>query len=72
MMKMFVVQKQISINKTVRMPEDLIDKLEAIAEKEGVSFNKLVIQCCEYALGQMEESKHKHKKSPFLGAFSLC
>ena len=64
MMKMFVVQKQISINKTVRMP-DLIHKLEAIAEKEGVSFNKLVIQCCEYALGQMEESKTNTKKAPF-------
>ena len=65
MMKMFVVQKQISINKTVRMPEDLIHKLEAIADKEGVSFNKLVIQCCEYALGQMEESKTNTKKAPF-------
>lgn len=27
-----------------------------IATKEGTSFNALVLQCCEYAIGDYEES----------------
>lgn len=51
---MFVVKKSESSNKTIRMPNDLIDRLEDVAKDKDVSFSQLVIQCCEYALGQME------------------
>ena len=50
---MFVVKKSESSNKTIRMPNALIDRLEEVAKDQDVSFSKLVIQCCEYALGQM-------------------
>ena len=50
---MFVVKKNESSNKTIRMPNGLIDLLEQVAKEQDVSFSKLVIQCCEYALGQM-------------------
>ena len=54
---MFVVKKNESSNKTIRMPNELINKLEKIAYEKDISFNQLVIQCCEYALDNLEKEK---------------
>ncbi len=54
---MFKVDKkyaETNIQKTVRFTEDLLKKLEVIAEKEDISFNTLVLQCCYYAIENME------------------
>lgn len=37
-------------NKSLRLPKDLIDKVQDLATKHSLSFNKVVIQCIEYAL----------------------
>jgi len=37
-------------NKTFRFPAELVEKLQIIAQQEDVSLNKLVIQCCQYAM----------------------
>lgn len=50
---MFVVKKHEASNKTVRLPNDLIDRLEKVAGEKDVSFNQLVVQCCEYALAHL-------------------
>ena len=50
---MFIVQKPEIVNKTIRMPEDLIEQLEEIATLENISFNQLVLQCCEYAINHL-------------------
>lgn len=55
---MFVVKKNESSNKTIRMPNDLIERLENIAKEKDVSFSQLVIQCCEYALNNMESTEN--------------
>lgn len=47
---MFEIKKTQSSNKTIRMPDELIEKMQKIADKNNVSFNQLVVQCCEYAL----------------------
>ena len=57
---MFEIKKPTSSNKTVRMPDELIVKLEKLAAQNDISFNQLVIQCCEYALKDLE--KHKDDK----------
>ena len=55
---MFKIKKTQASNKTVRMPDDLIERLEKLALKNDISFNQLVVQCCEYALENLEpESK---------------
>lgn len=54
---MFEIKKVQSFNKTIRMPEDLISKLENLANKNDISFNQLVVQCCEYALENLGEKK---------------
>ena len=53
---MFEIQNQQKSNKTIRMPDELINKLQIIADQNNISFNRLVIQCCEYALNDMEKS----------------
>ncbi|MEF9918573.1 MAG: YlcI/YnfO family protein [Eubacterium sp.] len=54
MFKIFIIKKPVSKNKTIRMPEDLIDRMETLAESKAISFNQLVIQCCEYALNDLK------------------
>lgn len=55
--KIFKIKKIQSSNKTIRMPDDLIEKLQALADSNDISFNQLVVQCCEFALENMEEPK---------------
>ena len=47
---MFTVKKPQNSNKTIRMPDELIDRLQKMADANDISFNQLVVQCCEYAL----------------------
>lgn len=56
---MFSVKKTEMINKTFRLPIDLIKRLEVVAQQKGVSVNNLVQQCCQYALDNLEEEKKK-------------
>lgn len=39
------------------MPNDLIQNLEKLAFENDISFNQLVVQCCEYALDNMEPNQ---------------
>ena len=55
--KTFKIKKNQNSNKTIRMPDDLIDKLQSLADSNDISFNQLVVQCCEFALENMAEPK---------------
>lgn len=55
----FVIKKPTSSNRTVRMPDDLIEKIGKLAAERGISFNQLVIQCCEFAFEHLQESDSK-------------
>ena len=50
---MFKVEKPEYVNKTFRIDKKLLERLEAIAQKENISVNALVVQCCEYAINDM-------------------
>ena len=52
---MFKVEKPEMINKTFRLPLELVQKLQTLAQNKDVSLNNLIIQCCEYALKNLEE-----------------
>lgn len=43
-------------NKSLRLPKDLIEKVQVLANENDLSFNKVVIQCIEYALSH--QAKH--------------
>lgn len=52
---MFKVSKPEMVNKTFRMPAELVERLNVVAQEQKVSLNNLVCQCCEYALNNMSE-----------------
>lgn len=52
---MFKVQKPETVNKTFRLPKELVQELQTVAQNQGVSLNKLVQQCCEYALKNLDK-----------------
>lgn len=41
-------------NKSLRLPKDLIETVQALATKNDMSFNKVIIQCVEYAIAHMD------------------
>lgn len=41
---------------TVRFPEELCESLAQIAQDNNVSFNSLVIQCCNYAICNIDNT----------------
>ena len=51
----FEIKKPESSNKTIRMPNELIAKMEQIANDKDISFNQLVVQCCEFALQHLKD-----------------
>lgn len=52
---MFKIEKPEYTNKTFRMPSDLISRMETLAQSKQISLNQLVIQCCKYALDNLEK-----------------
>jgi len=46
-------------NKTIRFPIQLIEKIENAIQNQDVTFSRFVIQACEYALNDLEDSKNK-------------
>lgn len=58
-MDKFIIQKDTerisSINRTIRMKPEHFDKIMEISEKNKISFNKVVNQCIEYALKNLDE-----------------
>ena len=53
MIKFNVKRKEESFNKTIRLPESIINKLEDISVKNDVSFNKIVLDMINFALDNM-------------------
>lgn len=49
-------------NRTFRFPKSLLDKMSTIAQKENVSLNSFVVQCCEYAIDNLQESEKETDK----------
>lgn len=60
---MFRIQKGYDTeSKTFRLPVDMIRKLEEVAAKNNTSLNRVVIQCLNYALENLDESDHDTPK----------
>lgn len=47
--------KNANISRTVRFTESLFEQMNETASKNGISFNLLVLQCCKYALDNLNE-----------------
>lgn len=56
-MAMFRVDNELknaNVARTVRFTDPLFEKLNKTAAKYNISFNFLVLQCCKYALDNMD------------------
>ena len=51
--------KAAKIPSTIRFTESLYEELKRVAQENAVSFNLLVLQCCQYALDNMRSEKEK-------------
>jgi predicted DNA-binding protein len=50
--------------KTIRLSEQLMERIDGVCKSEGVGVNELIRQCIEYALGDMEgEENELHCKN---------
>ena len=49
--------KNANISRTIRFTEPIFERLNSVASENGISFNMLVLQCCKYALNDMENDK---------------
>ena len=54
---MFKVEKDYNEyqNKTFRIPSEIIKELEVVAARNNISVNKLVIQCLQYSLNNLDD-----------------
>lgn len=58
MYDMFKVEKDYNEyqNKTFRIPSEIVKELEVVASKNNISVNRLVIQCLQYSLDNLDEN----------------
>lgn len=47
-------KKKETLNKTIRFPKELVDKIEEQVAQNDSYFSSFVIQACEYAVKEME------------------
>ena len=58
---MFIIKekhKNATIPVSIRFNDDLHAKLKEYGKKHKISFNELVLQCCEYALNNIKHEKN--------------
>ena len=61
--KEFRIHKIEYVNKTFRMPKNLVDELGLTAQAANIFVNELVIQSCNYALENLVLDKKNDDKS---------
>ena len=50
----FKIEKPEYVNRTFRITKELAETLSEIAQQEGISVNELVVQCCNFAISNMD------------------
>lgn len=55
--------KRESINKTIRFPLELIERIENVIKEHDVTFSGFIIQACEYALDHMDSDDKENNRS---------
>ena len=51
------IEKKDSVPRTIRFGRPMFEQLQQIAVDHDISFNLLVIQCCQYAIDHMKKDK---------------
>lgn len=53
----FKIKKQEYENRTFRLPVEHLEQLNKLASDKNISLNQLVVQCCEYAIDNLDDSE---------------
>lgn len=50
------INEETSVTKTIRIKKNLLEKIDEVADKNNISTNRLIIECINYALENMEDT----------------
>ena len=56
MNKLKISKNHSGVSKTLRLPEDIVDDVQNLANLKNLSFNRIVISLLEFGLNNLDES----------------
>ena len=56
MNKLKIPENHSGISKTLRLPEDIVDNIQNLANIKNLSFNRIVISLLEFSLDNLDEN----------------
>ena len=59
MNKLRIPQNHSGVSKTLRLPENLVDDVQNLANLKNLSFNRIVISLLEFGLSNLDEREGK-------------
>ena len=62
MKKLKIPENHSGITKTLRLPEDIVDNIQDIADKKNLSFNKVIIEFLKFGLENFEDEEEERLK----------
>ncbi len=63
MNKLKIPENHSGISKTLRLPENLVDDVQNLANLKNLSFNRTVISLIQFSLNNLEESDKTYLES---------
>ncbi len=61
MRKLKIPENHSGVSKTLRLPEDIVDEIQKIADKKNLSFNKVVIEFLKFGLENFEDDNNSEE-----------
>ena len=55
-----------NVSRTVRFTDELFEELNTVADSHNISFNLLVLQCCDFALRHNSNSASSRRKNEYI------
>ena len=62
MNKLKIPQNHSGVSKTLRLPENIVDDVQNLANLKNLSFNKIVISLLEFGLSNLDEKDYEKLK----------
>ena len=59
MKKLKIPKNHSGISKTLRLPENIVDEVQSLANLKGLSFNRVVISLLEFGLENLDEDDRR-------------
>lgn len=56
MNKLKIPENHSGISKTLRLPEDMVEKIQALASLKNLSFNKTIISLLKFSLDNLDDT----------------